>query len=209
MVLDSAANPGLCGNVVGGLKRRLGELHLRLTGWRLDGDKPALRKYVLIAAPHTSNWDLVHMLALSFVYEVRIAWLAKHTIFRGPFGWLFRRLGGIPVDRSAPHGLVADIARHFAVQDALVLVVAPEATRRRVEYWRSGFYQIARAARVPIVLGFLDYPRRRGGFGPAITPTDDVRADMDAIRAFYRNKVGRRPHCQGPVRLREEGRDKP
>ncbi len=193
--------------MVGGLKRRLGELHLRLTGWRLDGDKPALRKYVLIGAPHTSNWDLVYTLALGFVSEVRIAWLGKHTLFRGPLGWLFRRLGGIPVDRSAPHGMVAEIARHFAVEDALVLVVAPEATRRRVEYWKSGFYQIAREACVPIVLGFLDYPHRRGGYGPAITPTDDVSADMDAIRAFYRDKVGRRPHCQGPIRLRKEERN--
>ena len=144
------------------------------------------------------------MLAISFVYGVKLSWLAKDTLFRPPLGWLLRRLGGMPVDRSTRHGLVAEAARSFDASDSLVLVVAPEGTRSRSEYWRSGFYHIARAAGVPIVPGFLDYPRRRGGFGPAIEITGNPGADMDVIRAFYRDKTGRRPQLYGPVRMREE-----
>ncbi len=186
------------------LKHRLGQLLLKLSRWQGEGEKPALRKYVLIAAPHTSNWDLIYMLALSFVYDVKISWLAKHTLFRPPLGWLLRRLGGMPVDRRTRHGLVAEAAQSFDASDSLVLMVAPEGTRRRSEYWRSGFYHIARAAGVPIVLGFLDYRRRTGGFGPAIETTGNPRTDMDVIRAFYRDKTGRRPQMQGSMRLREE-----
>ena len=191
------------------LKRQLGQLLLRLSGWQGEGEKPALRKYVLIAAPHTSNWDLVYMLAMSFVYDVKISWLAKHTLFRPPLGWFLRRLGGMPVDRRSRHGLVAEAAQSFDASDSLVLMVAPEGTRRRSDYWRSGFYHIARAAGVPIVLGFLDYRRRRGGFGPAIETTRNPRTDMDVIRAFYRDKTGRRPQLQGAMRLREEEESQP
>jgi 1-acyl-sn-glycerol-3-phosphate acyltransferase len=128
----------------------------------------------------------------------------KHSMFRGPFGPIARSLGGIAVRRDRRSNLVKQMAELFREHPRLVLVVPAEGTRSRVEYWKSGFYHLAREARVPIVPSFLDYARRRGGFGPAIVPSNDMRADMDKIRAFYAGKLGKHPECFGPVRLREE-----
>jgi 1-acyl-sn-glycerol-3-phosphate acyltransferase len=185
--------------------KRLARGFLWLTGWEAEGAKPAARRFVLIAAPHTSNWDLAYLLALAAVFELRISWMGKHTLFRPPLGWLMRRTGGIPIVRHRREDVVAQAARRFANSEELALVVPAEATRSRAEYWKSGFYHIARTAKVPIVLGYLDYARRRGGFGPALEATGDVRADMDRIRAFYADKVARYPAQFGAVRLREEG----
>jgi 1-acyl-sn-glycerol-3-phosphate acyltransferase len=160
---------------------------------------------VLIAAPHTSNWDLAYLLALAETFDVRISWLGKHTLFRPPLGALMRSVGGIPVVRHQRGQLVAYATKLFAERAELALAVPAEGTRSRAEYWKSGFYHIARSAGVPIVCGYLDYARRRGGFGLSFEPTDDVRADMDRVRAFYADKVGRYPACFGPVRLKEEG----
>jgi 1-acyl-sn-glycerol-3-phosphate acyltransferase len=178
---------------------------LRLTGWAPEGERPAAARFVLIAAPHTSNWDLVYLLALAEVYALRVSWMGKHTLFRPPFGALFRALGGIPIRRDERADRVGAMAKEFAEHERFALVVPSEATRGWAPYWKSGFYHIARRAEVPIVMGFLDYRRRRGGFGPALLASGDVRRDMDAIRAFYADKVGKYPECFGPVRLREEG----
>jgi 1-acyl-sn-glycerol-3-phosphate acyltransferase len=160
---------------------------------------------VLIAAPHTSNWDLAYLLALGEAFELRVSWLGKHTLFRPPLGAVMRSVGGIPVVRHKKGQLVTEAAKLFAERKELALVVPAEGTRSRSEYWKSGFYHIARSAGVPIVCGYLDYARKRGGFGLAVLPTGDVRADMDRIRAFYADKVGRFPEKFGPVRLQEEG----
>ncbi len=186
------------------MRRWLARAFLRLTGWQAEGEAPAAPQCVLIAAPHTSNWDLAYLLAFAEVFGLRISFLMKHTMFRGPFGPLARALGGIAVRRDRRSNLVAQMAELFRTHPRLVLVVPAEGTRSRAEYWKSGFYHLAREARVPIVLSALDYSRRRGGFGPAITPSGDVKADMDEIRAFYADKVGKHPECFGPVRLREE-----
>jgi 1-acyl-sn-glycerol-3-phosphate acyltransferase len=177
---------------------------LRLTGWAPEGELPAAPRFVLIAAPHTSNWDLVHLLALAEVYGLRVSWMGKHTLFRPPFGALFRALGGIPIRRGERGDRVTGMAKEFTERARFALVVPSEATRSWAPYWKSGFYHIARRAEVPIVLGFLDYRRRRGGFGPSLVPTGDVALDMDVIRAFYADKVGKFPDQFGPVRLREE-----
>jgi 1-acyl-sn-glycerol-3-phosphate acyltransferase len=177
---------------------------LRLSGWALKGERPAARSYVLIAAPHTTNWDLLYFLAHAWAFGVTVSWMGKHTLFRGPLGPVMRWLGGVPVYRERAGGLVAQMARAFDRQPDLVLTVPPEGTRGYVPYWKSGFYQIARAANVPIVMGYLDYARRRGGLGPALIPTDDLRQDMDEIRAFYADKRGRYPERFGEVRLKEE-----
>jgi len=177
---------------------------LRLSGWQLEGRRPAARRYVLIAAPHTSNWDLAYLLALAGVAGVRISWMGKHQLFRGPMGPVMRRLGGVPVRRDRRNDLVAQMAGLLEASDDIALTIPAEGTRAYVPHWRSGFYHIARAANVPIVLGYLDYARRRGGFGPEIVPTGDVRQDMDEIRAFYADKTGRHPECFGEVRLKEE-----
>ena len=136
---------------------------LGLSGWALEGKRPTLRAFVLIAAPHTTNWDLLYFLACAWAFGISPSWIGKHTLFRGPLGTVMRWLGGIPVDRTRPGGLVAELALVFAREPDLVLTVPPEGTRRRAEYWKSGFFQIALAAHVPIVLGYLDYERRRGG----------------------------------------------
>jgi len=159
---------------------------------------------VLIAAPHTSNWDLAFLLAFAAIFDIRISWMGKDVLFRPPFGWLMRRTGGIPITRHERGGMVAQAARMLTSADELVLVVPAEGTRRHVSHWKSGFYHIARAANVPIVLGYLDYARRRGGFGPSIEATGDVRADMEKIRVFYADKVARFPELFGDVRLKEE-----
>ncbi|MDJ0852653.1 MAG: lysophospholipid acyltransferase family protein [Myxococcota bacterium] len=184
--------------------KRLARLFLRLTGWEAEGARPVERRFVLIAAPHTSNWDLAFLLAFAQVFDLRISWMGKHTLFRPPLGALMRRVGGLPVVRHRKGDMVGQMAEAFAERDALALVVPAEGTRDYTAHWKSGFYHIALRAGVPIVMGYLDYARKRGGFGPALHPTGDVRADMDEIRDFYSDKVGLYPEKFGEVRLKEE-----
>ncbi len=184
--------------------RRLARLLLAGAGWRIEGEAPAVPRYVLIAAPHTSNWDLVLMLLCGMAYGVWPSWVGKDTLFRPPLGLLLRALGGIPVDRRSPQNMVEQLAALFRTRERLVLAVPPEGTRSSREKWRSGFYFIARGAGVPVCLGFLDYSRKRGGLGPLLHPSGDLRADMDVVRAFYADKKGRFPEKQGPIRLAAE-----
>lgn len=183
-----------------------GRLWLGLFGWKAVGDVRRHRKYVVVAAPHTSNWDFPFMLAAAYVLGVRASWVGKHTLFGAPWGWFFRGLGGIPVDRREPQSLVAQLAERFAADDELVLALAPEGTRGKVSHWKSGFYHIAAEAGVPIALGFLDYRRKRCGLGPYVTPTGDLHADMERLRAFYRDIRGKHPQLETEPRLREEAR---
>jgi len=187
-----------------GPKRFIGRAFLRIFGWREEGERPRAASFVLIAAPHTSNWDLPFTLALSYVYDVPIRWAGKHTLFAFPFGPFMRLLGGIPIRRDRRQNRVQQLADLFRDNPGLVLVVPTEGTRSRVDRWKSGFYHIARAANVPIVCGYLDYARKRGGFGLELWPSGDVHADMERIRAFYADKTGKYPENFGPVRLREE-----
>ena len=186
------------------MRKLLGTLVLRLFGWNVEGEAPAPDKYVLIAAPHTSNWDFIFLLAFAEHFGVRVSWLGKLEMFRWPFAGLLRRLGGIPVARKASDNLVERLAELFAERDALCLTVPVEGTRGYVDHWKSGFYHIARAAKVPIVMSYLDYPRKNGGFGPAFTPTGDIVHDMDVFRAFYDGKEGKQPKLTGRIRLKEE-----
>jgi 1-acyl-sn-glycerol-3-phosphate acyltransferase len=186
------------------IKYWMGRAWMRAFGWRVEGALPPTPKFVFIAAPHTSNWDLPFMLMTAYVLGARISWLGKHTLFRGPFGWLMKALGGIPVDRRSPQNLVQQVAARFAASGELILAVPPEGTRKQVAYWKSGFYQIARAAQVPVGMGFLDFKRKVAGLGPLLHTTGDVRADMDQIRAFYRDIRGKRPALESTPRLREE-----
>jgi 1-acyl-sn-glycerol-3-phosphate acyltransferase len=186
------------------LSQSISALFLRITGWKAEGGRPAAQRFVLIAAPHTSNWDLAFLLAFAQKYGIRVSWMGKQSLFRGPMGWAMRRLGGIPVRRERTNDLVAQMADVILESDAIALTVPAEGTRGYTPHWKSGFYHIARTAQVPVVLGFLDYERRRGGFGPALLLTGDVRADMDEIRAFYADKRGRFPENVGQIRLKEE-----
>lgn len=165
---------------------------------------PATRRYVLIAAPHTSNWDFVYMMAMAWAIGVRLSWMGKASLFVFPFGALFKTLGGLPIRRDVSANVVEQSVARFAQAQDLVLAVPAEGSRRRGTVWRSGFYHIARLAEVPIVLGYLDYARRRGGLGPEVRPSGDVRADMDFVRAFYADKVARHPEAFTAPRLAEE-----
>lgn len=184
--------------------RLIARIFLWATGWKPEGVRPGAEKFVLIAAPHTSNWDLPYLIALASVFEIEISWMGKHTIFKKPFGRIMRALGGVPIRRDLRLNMVKQMAEAFEQSDSLALVVPTEGTRGHVPYWKSGFYHIAKLAQVPIVMGYLDYARRRGGFGPALFPSDDLHSDMDQIRAFYTDKVAKYPELFGDVRLKEE-----
>ena len=185
-------------------RRWLGQRVLKATGWTFEGTSPVARSYVLIAAPHSTNWDLFFMLLLAWSAGIELSWMGKHTLFRGPLGPIALRLGGVPVRRSARENVVSQMVEAFSETPDLVLTIAPEGTRSCAPYWKSGFYQIALAAKVPVVMGYLDYKDRRGGFGPELMPTGVVAEDMQVIRAFYADKVARFPECSGEIRLKEE-----
>ena len=188
----------------GAVRQLIAQWFLRITGWKFEGTIPEPRRFVLIAAPHTSNWDFVYMLAMAWSLRARLSWMGKASLFVPPFGWLLRAFGGLPIRRDERSKLVEQSAARFAQRDELMLAVPAEGTRRRGATWRSGFYHIARLAHVPIVLGYLDYSRKRGGLGPEVRASGDVRADMDRIRAFYADKIGRHPAQFTVPRLAEE-----
>ena len=168
-------------------------LFLKTAGWKLEGNLPVTRQYVIIAAPHTSNWDLPMMLAVVFAFRLKVYFLAKHTLFKPPFGIFLRWLGGIPVDRSKTNNLVDQAVELFSTHDDLVLIVPPEGTRKRVRYWKSGFYRIACGAQVPIVLGFIDFKQKIAGLGGTHVPNGDFDADLINIQAFYAGITGKNP----------------
>ena len=166
---------------------------LRLAGWRIEGTVPDLPKYVVIAAPHTSNWDFVIMLFAVMATRVPIHWLGKHTLFRKPFGSLFRWLGGIAIDRSKAGNAVAQMVEAFNDNDRFVLAIPPEGSRSQVDRWKSGFYYVAKGANVPLLLASLDYSKKVAGIGKVFYPTDDAEADTERIRAFYATVTGKFP----------------
>lgn len=179
--------------------RRLSQLLFRLAGWRTEGSVPEPRRFVLIAAPHTSNWDAVVMLLAARIFEIDLAWFIKESWFFFPLGTLLRALGGVPIDRSARHGVVDRAIERFAESPELILAVPPEGTRKRAPTWKSGFYHIAHGAKVPIVLGYLDYGRKVAGLGPAFVPTGNLTADFAVFRAFYASVTAKHPEKVGPV----------
>lgn len=187
--------------IAGSLVRGLSRLFLRISGWHRDGDPPTIKKYIALAVPHTSNWDFVYVLALSFAADVDVRWMGKVAIFRRPFGGLMRWLGGIPVDRARGARAAKQVITAFRESDALIVLIPPEGTRSRSEGWKRGFLLIARGAEVPIVCGYLDYRRKAGGFGPVIYPSGDAEADFEPMREFYRQVTPRYPHLMSPLRL--------
>jgi 1-acyl-sn-glycerol-3-phosphate acyltransferase len=179
---------------------------LNLSGWEFEPPVPVFDKAVVLAVPHTSNWDGVLLLAVARSIGLDMAWMIKNDWLRGPMGTVLRRLGAVGVERSRHTNLVDQMVAELRARDRLALVIPPEGTRGRTEHWKSGFYHIARGADVPVVPGYLDYGRKRAGLGAPIHLTGDVRADMDRIRAFYAEKAptGHHPEDFGPIRLRDE-----
>lgn len=166
---------------------------------------PDIPKFVMIAAPHTSNWDFPIGLAIMFAFKVKLHWLGKESLFRRPFGMLFKWLGGIPINRSKSHDVVAQTIHVFGKNMKMIMVVAPEGTRKKGKYWKSGFYYIARGANVPIVMGFIDYVRKVGGFGPTLIPSGDIESDMGKIREFYDTIIGKMPEKATPATIAPPG----
>lgn len=179
--------------VLRSLLRACAVLCLKLTGWKKEGQAPNYDKYVVIAAPHTSNWDFPISLALLLSFKIKPYWMGKAGMFRWPFGLFFRLLGGIPIDRSKSNNAVEQSIEVVSKRRRMVLVMAPEGTRKKVAYWKTGFYHIAHGAGVPIALGFLDYRRKAGGFGQVLLTTGNIEEDMWAIQSFYKGITAKYP----------------
>ncbi len=170
--------------------RLLSYLSLKLTGWRTVGAPPKIDKFVMIAAPHTSNWDFPVMLTVVLKYKMDVHWIGKHTMFPKPIAWFVRWLGGIPIDRSAAQNTVEQAAEAFNRSQELVLLLAPEGTRGKVDNWKAGFYHIAERVKLPIQLAYLDAKTKVVGFGPLLYPSGDFEADMKTMLEFYKDKQG-------------------
>jgi 1-acyl-sn-glycerol-3-phosphate acyltransferase len=188
----------------GGLKYMIAVFCLWARGWKAIGDPPDLKKFVIVAAPHTSWWDGFWMVAFSWRWGMDLQWLVKDTVAPAWMKWIIRSLGGILVNRSGAHGLVGQLAEEYRTSDELHIAIPPEGTRSKGEFWKSGFYFVAKEANVPICLSYLDYSKRRGGFGPVFHPTGNLKADMDRVRAFYEGSTACYPEKFTPPRLREE-----
>ena len=175
--------------------RVTGWTFLKITGWTVVGRLPDVRKFVAIGAPHTSNWDFPLFMSVVAHFDMRIRFFGKHTLFSGPFGWLFYWLGGTPVvrDTKAASDLVNTAITTFADHESYVLGIAPEGTRYTTQGWKTGFYRIALAADVPILLCYLDASTKTIGLAHLFYPSGDMDKDIADIQAFYRDKVGVNP----------------
>jgi 1-acyl-sn-glycerol-3-phosphate acyltransferase len=189
----STARPAFSTGVLSQFVRACCIAYLRLTGWRMQGDWPQIDKMVLVAAPHTSNSDGLNMLAAAGYYRIRLRWMGKKSLTEGPFGWLIKALGCVPVDRSQSNDVVKAMAEAFGAAATMVLAIPPEGTRSRVSEWKSGFYHIAVAANVPIVLSVLDYRRKTMSIAAIVYPSGDYDADLPAIREPYADALGKHP----------------
>ena len=181
--------------------KKISQLILSLLGWQLDARLPSEKKFVITGAFHTSNWDFVYGILGMWALGLKASWVGKHTLFRGPLGPIFKRMGGIPVDRTIHTGFIRRIAELYKSRDEMALTIAAEGTRSKTEYWKTGFYYIAVEANVPIALAYLDYGNKKLGVGATLHPNGDIQQDFENIREFYKDKSGLRPENQGPIAL--------
>lgn len=186
------------------LRRILARLYWTFSRWTLRSEPAPTRPTVLIGAPHTSNWDFVLMLAIAWRLGIPVRWLGKASLFAGWRGPIMRALGGIPVQRDDAARVVDEVVERVHAGEVFGLVVTPDGTRGGNEYWKSGFYRIARATGMPVTLGYVDRTTMTTGLGPTIELTGDVAGDMDRIRAFYADKAGLRPERRTEPRLQNE-----
>lgn len=180
------------------MSQRVGLAIAAAVGWKVQV-QPLPARCVVIGAPHTTGWDLPLTLLMILTDDLNLRWVAKDTLFRGPFGRLLRALGGIPVNRRSRNNFVDQMIEDFRTYESLRLAIVPEGTRELAPYWKTGFYYIALGAEVPIALGYVDFPRKVVGIGPHFYPTGDIEADFAGIRAFYANLEGKFPDQQGPI----------
>jgi 1-acyl-sn-glycerol-3-phosphate acyltransferase len=184
----------------------LAKFLFRLAGWKIEGEVPRPERFVIIAAPHTSNWDAFVMLTAAYIFRVKLAWFIKDSAFFFPLGALVRRFGGLPIDRSSRNDVVAQAVERFEKCERLILAVPPEGTRKHSPAWKTGFYHIARGAGVPIVLGYVDYRRKVAGLGLAFVPTGDIEADFKVFEEFYAGVTPKYPELRGTVAIERKRR---
>ena len=171
----------------------LGRVALRLSGWTIRGALPELPKYIIVVAPHTSNWDFPVGVAALFALDLQAQWFGKDSLFHEPMGTILRLLGGRPVHRDTPEGVVAEMAAIIRAEPQFILALAPEGTRKKVDHWRSGFYRIAQAAGVPVVAVWFDWSRREIGINAPMRMTGDLHTDVATLKALYRPEMARNP----------------
>lgn len=190
----------------GRIKRSIARAGFKLFRWNhvstvnVENGTPS----ILIGAPHTSNWDFIIMLGITWEQGIDFRFLGKDSLFKFPLGPIMRALGGIPVDRKRPFGLVEKLIEDANNNEGFTLVITPEGTRGSGKYWKSGFYRIATQANIPITLGYVSKESRTCGLGATFVPTGDVVKDMDFVRDFYKDKSGLKPQFRTEPRLREE-----
>ena len=183
---------------------RLSKWILNGLGWSVQANIPDLNKYVLIVAPHTSNWDFPLGLLGNWALRLRVHWMGKHSLFHWPYGWFFRATGGIPVHREPGHNYIKQMTDLFAHSDRLVLAIAPEGTRSRKDHWKTGFHYIARAANVPIVLAHLDFGHKHVGIEGMFYPGEDIEADLEKIREYYQDRHGKNPEKESQIQIHKK-----
>lgn len=171
----------------------LTKLMMWLVGWRVEGKLPDLPKFILIGAPHTSNWDFVLFLGVIFTLKANVRFMGKAEVFRFPFGWFFRYCGGVPVDRSKSTGLVDQMVKASKEAEHFILTIAPEGTRHQVAEWKRGFYHIAKNAGIPIVMAIVDGKHKEVRVGQIFQPTENMEADMKSIQGVFEGVVGINP----------------
>lgn len=184
------------------LRRSFARLVLKLSGWKTVGDVPPTA--VLVGAPHTSNWDWVITQLLAWDNSIKIRLLVKDSFFKGPVGIFMQAFGSVKLDRANPAGTIKQLLADQKDDEHFLLGMAAEGTRSKGEYWKSGFYRIAQQTGLPITLAFLDAPSKTVGWGPTFMPSGDVKADMEMLREFFKDKRGFNPDQATPPRLKEE-----
>ncbi len=192
-----------CG-IIAGMVSKLALLLLHLLGWELIGQRPTAKKYVMVGAPHTSNWDFLYFYLGALAFNIRISFMIKDSVFRGPLGPILRWMGGIPIDRSQRNHLVEQMVQAFEQREELALLIPPSGTRKRTDYWKSGFYYIALGAKVPLVLAIMDFEKREVGIKRIYKPTGDIKKDMNVLRSVYEPVAAKFPQEKSRVRLRQE-----
>ena len=179
--------------ILTGLFRGLTRLLLGLSGWRVDGKLPDLPKFILVGAPHTTNWDFVLFLGVVFHLRANVRFMGKAELFRSPIGWFFYWCGGVPVDRSKPQGLVDQMVNACKQSEKFILTITPEGTRHYVSEWKMGFYHIAKNAGIPLVMAKVDGKHKTVHVGQIFYPTENMEADIKAIKGSFSGIVGIKP----------------
>ena len=182
---------------------RLSRWILTKLGWTIQVDIPDVKKFVAIAAPHTSNWDFPLGILTAKAINMKTHWMGKHSLFRWPFGWFFRAIGGTPIRREEGRNYIQQMVDLFESSDELVLALAPEGTRGKTDHWKTGFHYIALAAKVPILMGYLDWGNRQVGLGGMFYPEEDIETNFARIREFYKDRHGKFPEKESLIQVRK------